>query len=226
MSRMVAPLNEDKKIVIGFSPYKRYAGWLNKLSRFVTMMIGLQYMGYAKAGIPYMGVGRNLAYTKEVFFSVGGFKSHYSIASGDDDLFVNEVATNRNSAVVISPDAQTISEPKRNWKEWLFQKKRHLITSPFYKPQHKNLLMFWPVSFVLMYIGFAGAMVLKNMMLVVGGMLLLRYILQLTILHRSSKRLGLHRDIVWLSPFLEIHLHAVNLFVYLTNLVRKPQKWN
>lgn len=226
MSRMVANLKDEKKLVLGFSPYKKYSGWLNKLIRFDTMMIGIQYLGYAKAGVPYMGVGRNLAYTRDLFFSVGGFKSHYSVSSGDDDLFVNQVGSARNTAVVISPEAQTISEPKRTWKDWLFQKKRHLITSPYYKPQHKNLLMFWPISFMLMYVGFAGAMVLKNTMLVVGGMLLVRYIIQLTILHGCSKRLGLHKDIVWLSPFLEIHMHAVNLFVYITNLVRKPQKWN
>lgn len=226
ISRMVAALKHPTQLVLGFSGYAKHPGWLNKLIRFDTFLIGLQYLGYAKAGIPYMGVGRNMAYSRDLFFSVGGFKSHYSIASGDDDLFVNQVATKRNTAVIISPDAQTVSEPKRTWKDWLFQKKRHLTTSALYRPGHKNLLVLWPASFILMYIGFAGTMVLKNAMLVVGGMLLVRYVIQMIILHASSKKLGIQRDIVWLSPFLEIHLHAVNLFVYITNLVRKPQKWN
>lgn len=226
LSRMVASMKDKTQLTLGFSGYKKYKGWLNKIIRFDTMMIGLQYLGFAKSGSPYMGVGRNLAYTKDLFFSVGGFKSHYSLSSGDDDLFVNQVATKYNTNVVISPDAQTISEPKKTWKDWLIQKRRHLITAPLYKSQHKTTLAMWSVSFLLLYIGFAGAMVLKNAMFVVSGMLLLRYIVQISILHASSKRLGLHKDVVWLAPVLEIHLHLVNLFVYVTNLVRKPQKWN
>jgi hypothetical protein len=77
-----------------------------------------------------------------------------------------------------------------------------------------------------MFVGFAGSMVLKNGMFVVGGMLLVRYIVQLATLHGSAKRLGLAKDIVWLSPFLEIHLHVLNAGLYLTNLLRKQQKWN
>lgn len=226
ISRMVASVKDKNQLVLGFSGYKKHTGWLNKIIRFDTMMIGLHYLGFAKAGNPYMGVGRNMGYTKDLFFSVGGFKSHYSLSSGDDDLFVNQVANKKNTAVVIAPASQTLSEPKKNWKDWLMQKRRHLITAPLYKPQHKNALALWPISFLCMFVGFGGAVVLKNAMFVVSGMLLLRYVIQISILHASSKRLGLHKDIVWLAPFLEIHLHLVNLFVYVTNLVRKPQKWN
>ena len=226
VKEMADRLTGSTKIVLGFSPYKRQPGWLNRLIRFDTFMIGIQYIGIARAGSPYMGVGRNLAYTKELFFSVGGFKSHYSITSGDDDLFVNQVANKRNTAVVVHPDAQTVSEPKKNYKDWFNQKKRHLTTAPYYKASDKNTLMAWPMSFILMLLAFAGCIVLKSALLVVGCMLLVRYIVQISILHASSKKLGVQGDLVWLSPFLEIHLHLVNAFLYITNLVRKPQKWN
>ena len=39
-----------------------------------------------------MGVGRNLAYKKSLFFKNKGFASHINITSGDDDLFIQEVA--------------------------------------------------------------------------------------------------------------------------------------
>ncbi len=226
IKEMTDRLTGSTKIVLGFSPYKRQPGWLNRLIRFDTFMIGIQYIGIARAGSPYMGVGRNLAYTKELFFSVGGFKSHYSITSGDDDLFVNQVANKRNIAVVVHPDAQTVSEPKKNYKDWFNQKKRHLTTAPYYKTSDKNTLIVWPMSFILMLLAFTGCLVLKSALLVVGCMLLVRYIVQISILHASSKKLGVQGDLVWLSPFLEIHLHLVNAFLYITNLVRKPQKWN
>jgi hypothetical protein len=63
-------------------------------------------------------------------------------------------------------------------------------------------------------------------MLVVGSMLFVRYVVQIAILHASAKKLAQQKDLVWLAPFLEIHLHALNAGLYITNLVRKPQKWN
>lgn len=223
---MTAPVDSQKQMVLGFSGYKRYPGWLNKIIRFDALMIGLQYLGLAKAGNPYMGVGRNLCYRRELFFSVGGFKSHYSLSSGDDDLFVNQVATARNTAVVVNPASQTISEPKRTWGSWFTQKRRHLNTAPYYKPVHKQLLGLWPLSYFLLLSSFVACMVLKNGMLVVGGVLLLRYIIQLVTLHKATSKLGVSRDLVWLAPVLEFYLHLLNTGLYLVNLVRKPQKWN
>jgi cellulose synthase/poly-beta-1,6-N-acetylglucosamine synthase-like glycosyltransferase len=223
---MTGVMVDKKQLAIGFSPYKKYPGWLNRIIRFDTLMIGCQYLGFAKAGKPYMGVGRNLAYTKDLFFKVGGFKNHYSIASGDDDLFVNQVANVQNTLVVNTPDAHTISEPKTTWKDWFVQKRRHFTTTPFYKSSHKTMLMLWPVSFLLMFVGFAGAMVFQTWMLLVSGLLLLRYIVQIAILHRVSARLAQSKDVVWLALPLEIHLHILNLGLYFTNLMRKPQKWN
>jgi len=97
ITEMTRHLHGKKQLALGFSPYFRKPGRLNRIIRFDTLMIACQYLGFAKAGKPYMGVGRNLAYHKDLFFKVGGFKNHYSIASGDDDLFVNQVATSQNT---------------------------------------------------------------------------------------------------------------------------------
>jgi cellulose synthase/poly-beta-1,6-N-acetylglucosamine synthase-like glycosyltransferase len=226
ISRMTGGIQDKKQLSIGFSPYTKYPGWLNKIIRYDTFLIGLHYLGFAKSGHPYMGVGRNMSYRRELFFSIGGFKSHYSISSGDDDLFVNQVATKYNTQVVIHPESHTISEPKKTWKEWFAQKRRHFTTAPMYKASDKSTLSLWPISFLMMFVGFAGAMVLKNAMLVVGAMLFVRYVVQIAILHASAKKLAQQKDLVWLAPFLEIHLHALNAGLYITNLVRKPQKWN
>jgi poly-beta-1,6-N-acetyl-D-glucosamine synthase len=223
---MTAPLRANKDLVLGFSPYKKYPGWINKIIRFDTMMIGAHYMGFALAGKPYMGIGRNLAYNKELFFKVGGFKSHYSIASGDDDLFVNQVATEKNMEIVVDVAGQSLSEPKHTWKDWFIQKRRHFTTAPLYKANDKQRLMWWPFSFLLLWTSFGASLFLHTGVLLLSGALLLRYLVQITILHKVSKRLGQATDIVWLAPLLEPHLHALNLMLYTTNLVRKQQKWN
>ncbi len=226
IAEMSQAINDDVKMVIGFSPYTRYPGWLNRIIRFDTFMTALHYLGFANTGKPYMGVGRNLCYHRDLFFKVGGFKSHYSIASGDDDLFVNQVATSRNSITLSAPGAQTYSEPKKSWANWFDQKRRHFTTAPFYKQSDKSRLIAWPLSFFLMMAAFIATLVFQTGILLVSGLLFLRYVIQITILHKVSGRMGLHKDLVWLAPILEIHLHTLNLGLYIINLVRKPQKWN
>jgi cellulose synthase/poly-beta-1,6-N-acetylglucosamine synthase-like glycosyltransferase len=223
---MTKGLSEQKQLALGFSPYSRSEGWLNRVIRFDTLMIGCQYMGFARSGSPYMGVGRNLAYHKDLFFKIGGFKSHYSLASGDDDLFVNQVANSRNTLVVSTPESQTISEPKHTWSEWFTQKRRHFTTSGLYKTSHKAMLTAWPMSFLLMLTMAFTAYYFHTYTLFIFGALALRYMAQIAILHRVSSKLDVSADIAWLSPVLEIQLHAINLGLYFINLLTKPKKWN
>jgi cellulose synthase/poly-beta-1,6-N-acetylglucosamine synthase-like glycosyltransferase len=223
---MTSHLNDRQQLAIGFSPYERTEGWLNRLIRFDTLMIACQYMGYARSGKPYMGVGRNMAYDKDLFFKIGGFKSHYSIASGDDDLFVNQVANSVNTRVISTPESQTISEPKHTWSAWFTQKRRHFTTSGMYKTSHKLMLLAWPFSFLLLLAAAPVAIYFHTHALFIIGGLLLRYMVQIAILHRISGKLAVSRDIAWLAPVLEIQLHTLNLGLYFINLLRKPKKWN
>ncbi|MFN5620065.1 MAG: glycosyltransferase [Flavobacteriales bacterium] len=226
ITEMTRNLHGKKQLALGFSPYFRKPGWLNRIIRFDTLMIACQYLGFAKAGKPYMGVGRNLAYHKDLFFKVGGFKNHYSIASGDDDLFVNQVATSGNSIIVSSPESQMGSEPKTTWSSWFTQKRRHFSTSGMYRPAHKLMLLNWPLSFVLLWLSAAACVFFHIYPLVIIGMLAARYLVQVLILHRVSSKLSVSSDVAWLAPILEIQLHALNLGLYFINLLRKPKKWN
>lgn len=88
MFTMQDAYNETTEIVLGYGAYKK--GLLNKLIRFETFHTALQYFSYALAGIPYMGVGRNLSYKKDVFLKNKGFSAINMIPSGDDDLFINK----------------------------------------------------------------------------------------------------------------------------------------
>jgi len=73
------------QIVLGYSPYRNKPGFLNKIIRYETFHSALQYLSYALAGAPYMGVGRNLSYKKELFFRNKGFSNRllqYQSSSG------------------------------------------------------------------------------------------------------------------------------------------------
>lgn len=141
----------EKEIVLGYGAYEKQPGYLNKRIRYETVLSAINYFSFALAKLPYMGVGRNLSYNKQLFFENNGFFEHRHIPSGDDDLFINKVATKRNTAIVIDPDVFTFSSPKETWDEWREQKKRHLSTAKFYKFKHKFFLGLHPITHILFW---------------------------------------------------------------------------
>jgi len=226
LSALVAQYHKGIEVVIGYSPLEKQRGWLNKLIRFDNITVGLQYLGAAKAGRPYMGVGRNLSYTPEAFFRVGGFKSHYSVMSGDDDLLINEIATKVNTAVVFDKKSQTISKAKQNWKDWVAQKKRHFITAPLYKSKDKFWLTIYPGTWFLLHGLIITLLCIFPMAFPILALLLLRTILVVSVQYRFLKITDQPKDLAWWSPILEVQLHFIQVFLYCTNLISKPQKWN
>lgn len=137
---MAGVLQRGKSIGLGFSPYFSQKGLLNLFIRFETIYTAIQYFSLALIGLPYMGVGRNLIYRKQLFAEAGGFQKHKHIASGDDDLFVNSIATASNTAINLDKDSFVYSIPKGTLRGYYRQKSRHLSTSTTYRPQHQLVL--------------------------------------------------------------------------------------
>ena len=151
---MAGSFSEKKQIVLGYAPYYKTKGIINKIIRYDTAFIGVSYLSMALVKLPYMGVGRNLAYSKKVFDTVKGFKSHYSLPSGDDDLFIQEAAVNENYTIQLSPDSFCFSMPATTWKSWIRQKTRHYTTSSRYNFIKKALLGIYPISLLMTWISF------------------------------------------------------------------------
>lgn len=216
---MQAAFVNGKEIALGYGAYYKKPGLLNKIIRFETFISALQYFSYALAGKPYMGVGRNLAYRKELFFRNKGFSSHNQLPGGDDDLFINRVATKENTAVVLDKDAFTLSEPKTSWKTWRSQKTRHYTTSKFYKSSHKFLLGLFSFSHFIFYPLLVISIIFFNwwISLCVFG---LRLVLQGIVYFRSMKVLD-EQDLFWLYPFLDIWQWFYYL-LFANTLFKKP----
>lgn len=121
-------------LVLGFSAYIQAPGFLNQLVRYETLLTGAQYLSFAWRGWPYMGVGRNLGYTRACFTATKGFASHIRQLSGDDDLLVQDaVGQQQRVAVVADASAHTFSEPATTWAVWWHQKRRHLSAGRAYR---------------------------------------------------------------------------------------------
>lgn len=225
ISRMSAPFEHQKtEVVLGVSPYRRMGGLLNRLIRFDAAQVALTYLGMAKLGLPYMGVGRNLAYRREIFFKNGGFKSHLHISSGDDDLFVAEVANKHNTELVAAPEAQTISAPKTTWSAWMHQKRRHFTTAPLYRVSVKMLLGIWPLSLLIFWGGTALLMLVHSAFLIAGGLLLLRYALHFATLVGALRKTG-QSDLIIGSPLWEFMVGLLQPALWIWNLLATPRTW-
>lgn len=225
ISEMVHQFNNQVEIILGYGSYKKVKNsFLNKIIRFETLMTAVQYFSYSKIGLPYMGIGRNLAYTKTLFFKNSGFIKHMHIKSGDDDLFINQAATKNNITNCISTKSFTESIPKTSFKDWFQQKRRHISTATHYKPLHKYLLglfyssqiSFWFLSILLL--------LFKYQLVAVLSLFITRLIIYYLIIASSAKKLN-EKDLVLFSPFLELFLILAQLFIFIKNLVSKPTHW-
>lgn len=217
---MQGAFSNGTEIALGYGAYYKKPGLLNKLIRFETFLSALQYFSYALAGMPYMGVGRNLAYKKELFFRNKGFSSHNQLPGGDDDLFINQVATKKNTAVVLDEEAFTLSEPKTRWSTWRSQKARHYTTSNHYKGIHKFSLGLFAFSHFLFYPLLAASIIFFNWWMALA-VFSFRLLLQGIIYYKSMKKLN-EKDLFWLYPLLDIWQWFYYL-LFANSLFKKPR---
>ncbi len=212
------------QVVLAYGPYEKKRGLLNFIIRYDTFMVGMQYLSFALMGKPYMGVGRNLSYRKSLFMQHKGFVSHYGISSGDDDLFIREVANKRNTEVELNSESFVYSKPKASFGDWLKQKKRHLSTSKAYKPAIKFLLglfgltqfLFWVLFVILLAVGLKWEIVL--------GLFVIRFVTQI-IVHKKVTALFGEQTLYLFSLLWEGVYSLIMPFLTLAGVFTKQSKW-
>ena len=221
---MVANYDEQAGIVLGYGTYKKTVGFLNQLIRYDSFLVAMQYLSFALAGSPYMGVGRNLSYKRDLFYKAKGFTSHYKLKSGDDDLFINRSANRTNTRIELSPDSHTISTAKANLVQWIIQKRRHYSTANYYRPKFKFLLSLGYISKLLLYLSFTALMILNYNWLIVLIAFSVFFASHWVILSLITNKMR-ENDLAVLSPILEIILLALSPVIYFSNHIIKQEKW-
>ena len=224
LATMAKHFTDKKSIVLGYGGYRMKKGLLNMLIRFDTSIIALNYFSLALIGKPYMGVGRNLAYRKSLFFANKGFASHVKLNSGDDDLFINEVANKQNVLIEPNFEAHTRSEPKNTFDHWVDQKKRHFGTFVLYKKIHKFLLGTEMFSRFIFYLFFICSLIYQDYWIAAVSVFFARFICQLVVFKYTFKRLN-ERNLFLISPIFDLILPIFNLGIYLSNLLSPKRQW-
>ncbi len=224
ISLMQRNFKSEKSIVLGYSPYRKVPGLLNAFIRFETFHTALQYFSYHLSGKTYMGVGRNLAYRKNLFFKNKGFASHMHIQSGDDDLFVNQHADKQNTTLEISPKSFTISEPKSTFAEFFKQKLRHTQAGKLYKKEHKNWLVIYAISAMMFYTLFTTLLIFKFLPIILCSILIVRFMLIYIVFQPAMKKLA-SSDLIYFAPILDIFYQFYLLSLTMAGIFKKQTRW-
>jgi biofilm PGA synthesis N-glycosyltransferase PgaC len=223
ISRMAGHFNGNTQLVLGYSPYYKTNNFLNSLIRFETLKTAINYLSAALNGNAYMGIGRNLAYTKTLFFGNKGFAAHMHVLSGDDDLFVNQNATADNTAIEIHPDAFVFTSAKTTLASLYKQKKRHMGVGKLYKNEHRRMLSFDAISGFIFYALLIWCLAFYFEPLLALGLFAFRWIIQIIIYRKIFKKLNAMPQL-WYLPFLDfVYYIYINVFGLIGTFVKTTQ---
>ena len=211
---------KNKEIVLGYSPYGKTRGFLNRWIRYEAVLTAIQYFSYSLAGKTYMGVGRNLLYSTQAVESGKKLADHMDLLSGDDDLLVNSIASNQNVAIQIDPKSWVISQPKETLTSYINQKRRHLSTATRYKKSHQSMLLIFSMSWILLYLSMFVLLFIG-----MGNLALLLFLLRMLSTYLSNiklfPKLGFKDSLAhwwYLDPCTAVYFLFFSIFVIL------PQK--
>ena len=200
---VVSRYKSDTEVVLGYCTYRKTGGLKNLLMRFEALQEGLLYLSSAIARKPYMGVGKNLSYRKELFYKNKGFTSHYTNSAGDDDVFISQVANKRNTEVQVDAENAVTRTANSSLATWLRRRCRRYSTLTMHRV---GVRAFWALHYwsqFLFYAAFIALFFLKPAFTlsleipytlyyfpILAFLFLLRYLTQLLIYGGASKRLG------------------------------------
>ncbi len=212
-----------KEIGLAYAPYQKRDGFLNKFIRFETVWTATQYMGFALAGEPYMGVGRNLIYKKKLYKKAGGFEKHEHIASGDDDLFINSVISKKNFKIILEPNSFMCSLPKTRWNAYFTQKNRHFSTSTSYILRHQIMLGLLSASHFLFFVTALLLLALKISTIFVLILIVVRTLVVWFFYGKILRKFQEDDLLLWI-PLLDV-VYLLFYLVFLPALTVRAQKW-
>lgn len=207
MARNFTPRTE---VVLGYSGYNRTKGWNHKRIAFDAFFQSLRYMGFALAGKPYMGLGRNLAYRKELFFKHKGFSSYLNLQRGEDDLFINQIANSENTRVETDYNATVRIQPTYRYSDWKEERTSYMATARFYKGSQRYLAGFETFSRLLFYTACVAGIVVGvlNAHWLIAGIAfliwLIRYAIQAVVINQTAKEMGGGRKYYFSLPIFDL----------------------
>ncbi len=155
LSELVNYFEPEVGLVAGYNPYKTNGSIFQEMLALDYFAMACVAAASAGLNYPLSCSGGNLAYRKELYLQIGGFKNFGNWVSGDDDFFLQQVRekTNWRIRYATHPNTFVATTPPMNLKEFVNQRIRYASKCAHYS---------WPVTQ-----GLIGVYLL-NLLLVVG----------------------------------------------------------
>lgn len=185
---------QGKEVILGFSrleiPRKtRLRGFM----LYDNLIHHLKFLSMAILHHPFMGIGRNLAYKKELFFRHKGYSPILNQEGGEDDLYINRIAPKRKTGVVLSKESMTETDSVKDFSTWRTLKSGYLYSKQHYKGFFFRLFGLETFSKYLFYLFLIGTIVMSvatgNTILATFALLLfaIRYVVQWKVVTLNSR---------------------------------------
>ncbi|MCM1376910.1 MAG: glycosyltransferase [Clostridium sp.] len=147
LASMTAPFYESPyiQVVLGYShmDYSEFKGLSRYYREFDATVANASWLASAIRTKAWRGDGDNMAFTRDLFFSNKGYAKTINLHCGHDDIFVDEIAREGNTRVVLSPDSILTtywgSSAARVWKD---RKERRNFTRRWL-PREPQLISGW-----------------------------------------------------------------------------------
>jgi len=189
--RLMSKGFSGSEVVIGYCGVAPGKGWANRVMRADRLMLSVRFLSAAMRGHPYRGMLGNVAFTGRLYFGSRGF-THLNMNIGEDDLYIQSIATGDNTSVIISPACTVRQHFTGGLKYWRTMRAFYANAIHFYPRRVKVRLVMEPATraaFVLAAV--AAATVLPGWMKAIpAGMVVVRFALAWNVLRRISRRLG------------------------------------
>ncbi len=208
-------------IVLGYSGIEHLGGFRNFIFREYQFNDSVAWLAAAIRRRTYSASRSALGFKKSLYFDARGF-DHLNMNVGENDLFVQQIATRDNVSVVLSPRAVCTERTWGGWGWWWRRLKLLQTTHRFYP---KSALLSTIAELVIRVLFFAAVVVALVCMpwefkVAALAVALLRYFAVIFVVIRNAGRLGesgvaaMHFIYDIIEPFLRFSLALLSYKKY------------
>lgn len=208
-------------IVLGYSGIEHLGGFRNFIFREYQFNDSVAWLAAAIRRRTYSASRSALGFKKSLYFDARGF-DHLNMNVGENDLFVQQIATRDNVSVVLSPRAVCTERTWGGWGWWWRRLKLLQTTHRFYP---KSALLPTIAELVIRVLFFAAVVVALVCMpwefkVAALAVALLRYFAVIFVVIRNAGRLGesgvaaMHFIYDIIEPFLRFSLALLSYKKY------------
>lgn len=178
--------SQGKEVLLGFNrleiPDKTALG---SFMRYDNLIHHLKFLSMTILHKPFMGIGRNMAYKKDLFFKHKGYFPILNREGGEDDLYINRIASPETTGVVLSQESLTETGCIRHFSEWKALKAGYLYSKQFYKGFSSRIFHLETLSKYVFYLSLVYSVTLG---LITGNYLLAAFALLLFVIRSGVQQ--------------------------------------